>query len=411
MSDADARAMMEWAAAFAALGSADGEGDAFVAVVDGEILRQIPELATDAVLVAGLHASTLSHWMSFLSVLSQPEHQLKLPTQAEEFARTLALRGKDLAVLLKVYRAAHQGVFEYFTSAVDALDDSAPPRDEVLKFLWRRADLWIDDSIEQLIEVFYDERERIHDSALARRATMIDALLDGSATDVEDATRVLAHPLRHWQTGFVIWSDEADLVTSDFLQATAVELGEALRGSRPLTLVAGSRDLWCWVATEEPPPQDNVVEVLEPTLVGRGVHVAVGLPARGVAGFRSSHHEALAAQRLCLAADRRQPVVAYRDVEMLTLALENAELLRRMVAREVGALVGDDKNLALVRETALTYLTNRMNVEATADRLFVHKNTVRYRIARAEELLGHPLTARPAQVELGLRYLAWFGGV
>ncbi len=410
MSDADARAMTEWAAAFAAQGSAEGEGDAFVAVVDGEILRQIPELAADAVIVADLHASTLSHWMSFLSVISQPEHQLKLPNQAEAFARTLALRGKDLAVLLKVYRAAHQGVFEYFTSAVDALDDTAPPRDEVLKFLWRRADLWIDDSIEQLIEVFYDERERIHDSALARRATMIDALLDGSAADVEDATRVLAHPLRHWQTGFVIWSDESDLVTSDFLQATAVELGEALRGSRPLTHVAGSRDLWCWVATDAP-PQDNVVAVLEPTLVGRGVHVAVGLPARGVEGFRSSHHEARAAQRLSLVAGRHQPVVAYRDVEMLTLALENGELLQRMVAREVGALAGDDKNLALVRETALTYLTNRMNVEATADRLFVHKNTVRYRISRAEELLGHPLTARPAQVELGLRYLAWFGGV
>jgi hypothetical protein len=408
MSQAEARALSAWAAAFAAEGASEEAGVAFVDLVDGEILRQMPELEADAMIVADLHASTRSHWLAFLSMLSSPDHQLALPSPAEDLARTLVRRGKDLGVLLKIYRAAHTGVFEYFTAAVDRLDESAPPREAVLKFLWRRADLWIDDSIERLIEVFYDEREQLHDGALARRATMIDALLDGSTGDVDDATRVLAHPMRLWQTGFVIWSDASDLVTSDFLQATAADLSTTLRGSRPLTHVAGSRDLWCWIATEEP-PGDNVVGLLEPTLAGRGVHVAVGLPARGVDGFVSSLTEARAAQRLSLAAHRRQCVVAYRDVEMLTLALENDALLKRMVDREVGALVGDDKNLALVRETVLTYLTNRMNVEETADRLFVHKHTVRYRIARAEELLGHPLSARPAQLELGLRYLAWFG--
>lgn len=56
----------------------------------------------------------------------------------------------------------------------------------------------------------------------------------------------------------------------------------------------------------------------------------------------------------------------------------------------------------------LAYLTTR-SVEAVADRLFVHKNTVRYRIARAEELLGHPLTERAAHLALALRYVALFG--
>ena len=408
MSSTGSRVISAWATGLAAQASVPAAVEAFIDTVDGGILRQIPELNDDPMIVADLHASTHQHWLAFLSMLSQPEHQLRLPAQAEDLARTLARRGKELPILLKIYRAAHQGVFEYFTSVVDQLDESAPPRDEVLKFLWRRADLWIDDSIEQLIEVFYAERERLHDGALARRATMIDALLDGSVSDVDAATEVLAHQLRQWQTGFVIWSDEADTVTSDFLQATATDISAALRGSGPLTHVAGSRDLWCWVATAEP-PLENAVTVLEPVLTSRGVHVAVGLSARGLQGFRSSHTEARAAQGLCLAARRRPRVVAYRDVEMLSLALENEALLRRMVEREVGALAGDDKNLALVRETALTFLTNRMNVEATADKLFVHKNTVRYRLARAEELLGHPLTTRPAQVELGLRYLEWFG--
>ena len=54
-------------------------------------------------------------------------------------------------------------------------------------------------------------------------------------------------------------------------------------------------------------------------------------------------------------------------------------------------------------------LTKRMNVEAAAERLFVHKNTVRYRLSRTEELLGHPLAERAALVELALRHVAVFG--
>jgi DNA-binding PucR family transcriptional regulator len=42
-------------------------------------------------------------------------------------------------------------------------------------------------------------------------------------------------------------------------------------------------------------------------------------------------------------------------------------------------------------ETLRTYLACGMHVERTATRLFVHQNTVRYRIARVEELTGTSL--------------------
>ena len=109
-------------------------------------------------------------------------------------------------------------------------------------------------------------------------------------------------------------------------------------------------------------------------------------------------------------ASRLQPrFLDYRSVEVLSLALADRGALERMVRREVGPLCGADKNLEPVRETVLVFLSHRMNVEAAAERLYVHGNTVRYRLAKAEELLGCSLAERPRQIELALQYVAHFG--
>lgn len=380
----------------------------FVRVVDAAIMEQVPEIAEDPVLVEDLHKSTRHQWLSFLGGATQPAHRLVLPTQAGDLARSLARRGKDLSSLLKVYRAAHRGIFEYISGIVDHLGEDDPPRDEVLKFIWNRADLWVDDSVEALMETFYDERQRMHAGSVARRAETVEALVAGTDVDVDGATTTLGHPLRSWQTAFVLWADESVPGTTDLLLSTSADLAAALGAGRALTHVAGSRDLWGWVATPGAPVTDRLAD-LHPSLVERGVHAAVGLPAPGLAGFRSGHAEARAVQRLALSGASLPGLTPYADVELLCLTTERDDLLHRMVQREAGPLCGADKNLGLLRETVLSYLGNRMNVEATADRLFVHKNTVRYRLGRAEELLGHPIVDRAAQLEIALRHVAAFG--
>ncbi|MFD5598462.1 PucR family transcriptional regulator [Leucobacter sp. NPDC058333] len=46
-----------------------------------------------------------------------------------------------------------------------------------------------------------------------------------------------------------------------------------------------------------------------------------------------------------------------------------------------------------LRETLTTYLAAEQNIARTAEALFVHPNTVRYRISRVEEALGQPITS------------------
>ncbi|WP_083879135.1 PucR family transcriptional regulator [Leucobacter salsicius] len=46
-----------------------------------------------------------------------------------------------------------------------------------------------------------------------------------------------------------------------------------------------------------------------------------------------------------------------------------------------------------LRETLITYLAAEQNITRTAEALFLHPNTVRYRISRVEQALGHSITS------------------
>jgi PucR C-terminal helix-turn-helix domain len=67
---------------------------------------------------------------------------------------------------------------------------------------------------------------------------------------------------------------------------------------------------------------------------------------------------------------------------------EVGELVRRRYLEPLAAASSEAELIATLR----TYLACGMHVERTATRLFVHQNTVRYRIARFEELTGKDLS-------------------
>lgn len=401
------RAFEEWLGRFVKESLRDESVEQFAARVDAEIVLAIPELGSDPVLLGDLRQSTQQQWIAFLHALRRPEHGLSLPEEALDLARSLARRSKDVKVLLRVYLSAHRGVFAYLTDVIDHLGGDELGTEYVLREVWKRADLWMDESIESLVGTFFEERQRELDGSAARRSELVAAILTGEDVDEQQASTELNYPVNAWHTAFFVWSPRADRRTSASLRSAADAVAKCFPGSRPLTEVVGSRDLRGWVATRNHPPADAFDRLRELDLPD--LSLAVGVPAFGSDGFRSSHVEAGAAQHLALTSAASPRFIDYRSVEVLCLALTDKDALVRMVHREVGPLCGSDKNLEPVRETVLTFLTNRMNVEATAERLYVHGNTVRYRLAKAEELLGCQLADRPRQIELALQYVAHFG--
>ncbi|WP_169589808.1 helix-turn-helix domain-containing protein [Antrihabitans stalactiti] len=83
--------------------------------------------------------------------------------------------------------------------------------------------------------------------------------------------------------------------------------------------------------------------------------------------------------------------------------------MRALVARELAGIDGLDANSQRLRETLHAYIRNLNSPDAAARSLGVHKNTVRYRIQRIEELLGHDIASRRVQLEVALECVAVYG--
>jgi DNA-binding PucR family transcriptional regulator len=87
----------------------------------------------------------------------------------------------------------------------------------------------------------------------------------------------------------------------------------------------------------------------------------------------------------------------------------SVELLRAWVINTLGSLADDDDHQARLRDTLRVFLQENGSFKATAERLILHKNSVQYRVRKAEEALGHPLDDNRLQVELALLASQWLG--
>ena len=95
--------------------------------------------------------------------------------------------------------------------------------------------------------------------------------------------------------------------------------------------------------------------------------------------------------------------MAFSEVAPVAMMLGSPELLRAWVLSTLADLATDDEHHARLRDTLLAFLQSGGSYKSTAEQLVVHKNTVQYRIRRAEESLGRPVGENRHDVELALQ--------
>ncbi|MDO7867236.1 PucR family transcriptional regulator [Nocardioides jiangxiensis] len=383
--------------------------DTWVERIAGPTLSELPAIAGDAVLADSLQTSVRAHWLAFLAALREPAREVQLVQAAADFAADMALRGRPLTELFQTYRVAQKAVWDYLTTAARAF--SGDNRDEAgfLVFVWNRASDWLNASIEASVEIFQDEQDRLRQGAAAQALVTVRGILDGSAGTAADprelSTALGGYPLSSRHTAVILRAETPERVSE--LRDAALHLARSVGSRNPLLVSPGGRDLWCWLATSNAPERETLL-VAAARFGERGIRSAAGTALPGVDGFRLSHTEAQEAMRISLRSPHTRPITLFADVEILSLISSAGVAADRFVQRTLGELARDTDANARLRETLQALLTTG-SVDAAARLLTVHKNTVRYRVAQAEALLGAPLASGRAEVELALRYLDAFG--
>ena len=80
------------------------------------------------------------------------------------------------------------------------------------------------------------------------------------------------------------------------------------------------------------------------------------------------------------------------------------------VRSTLGDLALDDEPHARLRETLWEFLATGCSYTAAAQQLILHKNTVQYRVRKAEEARGRPVQDRRLDLELALLVARALGG-
>jgi hypothetical protein len=138
---------------------------------------------------------------------------------------------------------------------------------------------------------------------------------------------------------------------------------------------------------------------------------ALGEPGAGIAGFARTHRQAAVAQSVALAAGpAAAPVTPYVAVAGISFLCQDMDRARDWVRETLGELAVDDEAHARLRDSVSAFLDTGGSLSAAAERLGCHKNTVQYRIRRAEQALGHSVRTRRVDLELALQAGHWLDG-
>ena len=150
---------------------------------------------------------------------------------------------------------------------------------------------------------------------------------------------------------------------------------------------------------------DALARELEEGLSGFSISVARSRLAVDPADVYRAGQEALLAANVGEGEGAR--VLAFEDTGAYRLLLpamsEDPAELERFYSETAEPLVAYDEQYETeLVATVETYLENDGNVAATAQQLFTHRHTIRYRLERARELCGHDVTSTEGREKLGL---------
>lgn len=143
---------------------------------------------------------------------------------------------------------------------------------------------------------------------------------------------------------------------------------------------------------------------------GMDLRIGVGNSKAYLDEVKNSRNEASAALRAAEVSSLKGQIFFYRDQGIYTLLshVDDTRILDTYVEEKLGKLLqADELNDGNLSETLENYLNCSCNAKKTAEEMFLHRNTLNYRLKKIREILGCDLESLDTCLELKLAFLIW----
>ncbi|OLP02951.1 PucR family transcriptional regulator [Mycolicibacterium porcinum] len=378
------------------------------------LLSSIPELREHPQLLTLLRDS-VAH--NIETVFSAIQHDIAIddvrpPPTAVEYARQLARHGAPANALIRAYRLGQQTLLGIVLDEIRVMELDTASTLDVFQAITAVTFRYIDHISQQVTAAYQVERELCLATQNTARAMRVRELLDPGPVDIDEAGTDIGYALRRTHLAVVVsYSGAAQGDELARLERFVRALAESLDSQGAPLFIAGDRMTgWAWI----PVPADSDA-VLRARRFAEGnkqsPFLSLGDPLPGVDGFRRSHRQALDARAVVAAGPGAQRVIAYGDPGLSAVALhtENLAAAKVWVGEVLGPLASATESDERLRDTLRVFLQNGSSYKAAAAQLCMHFNTVRYRVQRAEDRRGRPITSTDRlDVELALLLCHWF---
>ncbi|HEX4402031.1 MAG TPA: helix-turn-helix domain-containing protein [Galbitalea sp.] len=364
------------------------------------IVRELPEFGGSKVAFETLRRGTESSTVVTLLVLAGDEDVTTVSVEALDGVVDYVRRGISMQSLLRGIRLGHAEIAAAFLAGCESLVDPARHNDQI-PYVSARLFEYIDNFSAALTERYSQEKALWSSSKSAAALEMVRAILRGDTPDAASTSRTLGYALAPDHISMHVWSESSsDDVEGLELQRVTTEILRRVGATQRLIVPVGGGRVWSWFSTGE--TLRNVVSVVRSQEVPEDIAIALGVPGAGIAGFRQTHRDALATFDLMQILDALGPIVTYQEVDLVSLLLADRNRALEFVRRELGPLAAMTDQARDLRQTLLVYLDEESSPHASAVRMQVARNTISYRVHRAEDLMQRQITDRRHQLHSAL---------
>ncbi|MGI5219364.1 PucR family transcriptional regulator [Nocardia sp. CA-290969] len=387
------------------------------AKLTGRITQEVDYGCNDPQLAELRVASGHANVATMIEILANdiPAHRLQPPIAALEYARRAAQREIPSHFLVRSYHMGQNLMMRICHDEIGRRNLSVDLGLAVIKRLTDIVHSYADWITQYVFETYEAERKRWLNVQGNVHASTVHTLLTAVAPDQVGFESETGYRLDRTHLALIGWytgKDETEALAVLDTGITAAARALTSDGP-PLSTAIDRHTMWAWCAIDGG-PADGFQDSSVATGLPPGMQLAIGLPGYGVDGFRRSHQQASAAYLVATVPDRPSDhrVTRFGDpgVAVVSLLAKDLAATCEWVQETLGELAENTEQAAMLRDTLRTFYETGESHVHTAQKMTLHRNTVKYRVTKALAATGTGAVSRESlDIALALRICRFLG--